>query len=73
MPGPYPNALALSRRLLRALVALNLAAGAFVFVLFVMSLVAAGWLTTAPGGRLADASATLVLGTRMRDDVAGTV
>ena len=64
MPRPYPNALALSRRVLRALVALNLAAGVLIVGLFVMSLVAASWLTNALGGRLSDGGATLVLGMR---------
>jgi hypothetical protein len=64
MPRPYPNALSLSRRVLRALVALNLVAGALIAALFVMSLVVPSWLTTALGGRLSDGGATLVLGMR---------
>ena len=63
-PRPYPNALSLSRRVLRALVPLNLLAGALILALLVTSLVAPAWLTTALGGRLSDASQTLVLGMR---------
>ena len=64
MPGPYPNALALSHRVLRALIALNIAACVLILALFVVSLVAPGWLTTALGGRLSDGGATIVLGMR---------
>jgi hypothetical protein len=64
MPRPYQNALSLSRKVLRALIALNLVAGALIFALFVTSLVAASWLTTALGGRLSDGSPALVLGMR---------
>jgi hypothetical protein len=61
---PYPNALSLSHRVLRVLVALNLAAGAVILAMFVMSLVAAPWLTTALGALSTDLKATLVLGMR---------
>jgi hypothetical protein len=59
MPGPYPNALSLSRKVLRVLIALNLVAGALIFALFVMSLVAKTWVLTALGTRAATGGALL--------------
>ena len=64
MTPPYPDALSLSRRVLHVLIALNLVAGVLILALFVMSLVAPSWLTTALGGRLSDGGAAILLGMR---------
>jgi hypothetical protein len=64
MPRPYPNALSLSRRVLRALIALNLVAGALIGVLLVASLVAATWVATALGVRPASGNGVPIAGMR---------
>ena len=64
MPPNYPNALSLSRKVLRTLVVLNLIAGALIFVLLVASLVAKAWVMTALGVRPTGENASLILGMR---------
>jgi len=65
MPQEHPNALSLSRKVLRALIALNLAIGALIFALLVASLVAKTFVMTALlGGRPTSATETLILGMR---------
>jgi hypothetical protein len=64
MPSQYPNALSLSKRVLRALVALNLAAGVLIFAMLVMSFVAKTWLVTALGGGRTSENESLVLAMR---------
>jgi hypothetical protein len=62
MTRSYPDALALSRTTLRALIKLNLLAGALILILLIATLVAEEPVMRALG---ADASSTLFLGMRM--------
>jgi hypothetical protein len=64
MTRRYPHALSLSHTVLRALIALNFAAGALIFVLLVMSFVIKNWLMTALGSRTMIDDASLVLAMR---------
>ena len=64
MPTPYPNALALSRRVLRALIGLNLVMGALILVLLVASLIAQTWVMTALSVTPTNDNGSLVLGMR---------
>ena len=60
----YSNALSLSRKVLRALIALNLVMGALILALLVASLVARTWVMTALGVRPTSDNGSLVLGMR---------
>jgi len=62
MTQPYPDALSLSRKLLRALITLNWMFGAAVLGLFIWSLAAEDWISRAIG---ADDDPRLLLGMRM--------
>ena len=62
MTQPYPDALSLSRKLLRALITLNWMFGAAVLALFSGTLAAEDWISRAIG---ADGDARLLLGMRM--------
>jgi hypothetical protein len=63
MPSQYPNALSLSRKVLRALIALNLVMGALIFALLVASLIAKTWVMTGLGVPPTD-DGSLILGMR---------
>lgn len=65
MDDPFPNALALSRRVLRVLVVVNVVYGALILALLIASLVAEGPLMGALGVRPTNDSATLVRGMRL--------
>jgi hypothetical protein len=65
MPHPYPRALSLSWRILRALVVLNVAYGLAILALLVASLVAEGPVVAALGVRPAEGRDVLVRGMRM--------
>ena len=65
MPGPNPDALTLTRRLLRVLIGLNQLMGAGILALLVATLVAEGPVMGALGIPAADRSTRLVLGMRM--------
>jgi DUF2975 family protein len=62
MPKSYPDGLALSRRILRAVIALNLLMGFLILVLLIASLVAEGPVMGALGVPAASSSSTLILG-----------
>jgi hypothetical protein len=62
---PYPDTLALSRRVLRALVNLNFLMGAFILVLLIASLVAEGWVMKALGARPPEGNSMLFVGMRL--------
>jgi len=64
MPRPYPGALALTRRILRGLIVLNLVMGFLILMLLVASLVAAGPVIEALGVRRGGGEASLILGMR---------
>jgi hypothetical protein len=64
MPRRYPDALAASRRLLRALVFLNLLMGVLIFALLVASLIAEGAVMGALGVPPGEGSGRLILGGR---------
>ena len=64
MTNTYPDALPLSRRVLRALIALNLLMGAGILVLLVASFAAEGWVMRALGAHHAHGNETLVAGMR---------
>ena len=63
-PGPFPDALALSRRVLRGLVYVNGAYGVGILALLIASLVAEGPVMRALGVRSAEGSDTLIRGGR---------
>ena len=65
MPHPYPRALSLSWRILRALVVLNVVYGLAILALLVASLVAEGPMVAALGVRPAEGRDVLVRGMRM--------
>jgi hypothetical protein len=65
MTRSYPDPLALSRRVLRALTTLNLLMGAFIMVLLIASLVAEAPVMGALGVRPPQNNATLILGMRL--------
>jgi hypothetical protein len=65
MPKSYPDALALSRRILRAVIALNLLMGFLILALLIASLVAEGWVMGALGARPANGSSALFVGMRL--------
>jgi hypothetical protein len=64
MPRQYPHALSLSRKVLRALIVLNVVAGALIFTLLVMSFVIKNWLMTGLGVGAASRDASLVFAMR---------
>ena len=63
MSRQYPNALALSHRVLRFLIGLNLLMGVLIFALLVASLIARTWVMTALGVKPSD-NQSLILGAR---------
>ena len=63
--GPFPGALAISRRVLRGLVVLNGVYGLGILVLLVASLVAEGWVMSALGVTSTEGRATLARGMRL--------
>ena len=65
MPESYPDALAISRRVLRILIKLNLLMGFLILALLIASLVAEGPVMRALGVRPADDGSALYLGMRM--------
>jgi Protein of unknown function (DUF2975) len=65
MPRSYPDTLALSRRVLRVLIILNLLMGAFILALLVASLVSEGPVMGALGARPAPGNSMLIVGMRL--------
>ena len=65
MTRSYPDTLALSRKVLRALTILNLLMGAFILTLLIATLVAEGPVMRALGVRPFEGNATLVVGMRL--------
>jgi len=65
MPHSYPDTLALSRRVLRVLIILNLLMGAFILTLLVASLVSEGPVMGALGARPAPGNSMLFVGMRL--------
>ena len=65
MPRSYPDALALSRKVLRILIVLNLIMGALILALLVASLVAEGPVMDALGVKRTDGREELILGLRL--------
>jgi Protein of unknown function (DUF2975) len=65
MSRPYPDALALSRKVLRALIILNLVAGFLILALLIASLVAEGPVMRGLGVRPTVGSGTLIIGMRL--------
>jgi Protein of unknown function (DUF2975) len=65
MPRSHPGALPVTRRVLRALVSLNLLAGALILALLIASLVAEGPVMEALGVRPAPGSPRLIWGMRL--------
>jgi hypothetical protein len=65
MPRSYRDALALTRKILRALIVLNLVMGFLILVLLVASLVAPGLVMDALGVRHGGGEGSLILGMRL--------
>jgi hypothetical protein len=65
MPQTYSNALALSRRVLRVLITLNLLMGFLILALLIASLVAEEWVMGALGAPATDSNGPLILGMRL--------
>lgn len=65
MPQSHSNALALSRRVLRVVIALNLLLGFLILVLLVASLMAGEWVMRALGFPPDGGNGSLILGARM--------
>ena len=65
MSRSYPDTLAVSRRVLRALITLNLMMGLAILVLLIASVVAPDWVMTALGVRPAADNSPLILGMRL--------
>ena len=65
MTASYPDALTLSRKVLRVLTMLNLLMGAFILALLVASLVAETWVMTALGARSPPGKPMLFAGMRL--------
>lgn len=65
MSRPYPDALRVSRRVLRALIKLNLLMGLLILALLIASLVAEGPVMGALGARPTSSNSTLILGMRL--------
>ncbi len=64
MSHSYPNALPLARKVLRALIVLNLVMGAAILALLIASLVARSWVMTALGVPPTADNGTLFIGMR---------
>jgi len=65
MTKSYPDTLTLSRRVLRALIKLNLLMGALILALLIASLIAEPWVMRALGARPAPGNSMLFLGMRL--------
>lgn len=65
MAKPYVDSLMLSRRVLRALIKLNLLMGALILALLIASLIAESWVMKALGARPAPGNSMLFLGMRL--------
>ncbi|MDP9145968.1 MAG: DUF2975 domain-containing protein [Actinomycetota bacterium] len=65
MTGSYPDTLALSRRVLRVLTALNLLMGVLIMALLIATFVAEDWVMRALGAGPPEGNATLHLGMRL--------
>jgi len=65
MPRSYPDTLGVSRKVLRALITLNLLMGVGILALLIASLVAPDWTMTALGVRPTAGSSTVILGMRL--------
>jgi hypothetical protein len=65
MPQSHANTLALSRRVLRVLIALNLLMGFLILVLLIASLVDGAWVMKALGVPPTDHNGPLILGMRL--------
>ncbi len=65
MSRSYPDALKVSRRVLRGLIKLNLLMGLLILALLIASLVAETWVMTGLGAPPTDGTSTLYLGMRL--------
>ena len=65
MPQSHSNALALSRRVLRVLITLNLLMGFLILALLIASLLAEEWVMGALGAPSTDSNRPLILGMRL--------
>ncbi len=65
MPIAYPDALKVSRRVLNALIKLNLLMGLLILFMLIGSLVAETWMMTALGAAHPDGAPSLYLGMRL--------
>jgi len=65
MTRSYPDTLSLSRRVLRALITLNLLMGALILALLIASLIAEAWVMRALGAGPPEGNSTLFLGMRL--------
>jgi hypothetical protein len=65
MPDSLPTTLTLARRLLRALIALNVALGCLILALLITSLIATDWLLHAFGVPPTESNPSLILGMRL--------
>src|ERR1043166_679556 len=65
MPRSYPDTLALSRKVLRVLIKLNLLMGVLILALLIASLIAGAWVMRALGAGPPEGSSTLFLGMRL--------
>jgi Protein of unknown function (DUF2975) len=65
MPQSYPDTLALSRRVLRVLIKLNLLMGVLILALLIASLIAESWVMGALGARPATGDSMLFVGMRL--------
>src|SRR2546429_9920197 len=65
MTKSYPDTLALSRRVLRVLIKLNLFMGPVILALLIASLIAESWVMRALGARPAPGNSMLFLGMRL--------
>jgi hypothetical protein len=65
MSKSYPDALKVSRRVLRALIKLNLLMGLLILALLIASLVAETWVMTGLGAPPTDTTSSLYLGMRL--------
>ena len=65
MTKSYPDALTLSRRVLRVLTVLNLIMGALIMALLIASLIAESWVMRALGARPAPGNSLLFVGMRL--------
>jgi len=65
MASPYPDPLALSRRVLRLVIALNILMGALILVLLISTFVNEAWVARALGVGPAPASSRLIIAMRL--------